>query len=86
MSLKVTDVLNRFNGVGDVSVCLKQAHLAKSLLKSKDLFTFIYIKYHSELKMRILTFCYKIHMQTHTHPNKILNFSFNKYKFFSRGG
>ena len=37
MSLKVTDVLNRFNGDGDVSVWLKQAHLAKSLLKLKDL-------------------------------------------------
>jgi len=37
MSLKVTDVLNRFNGNGDVSVWLKQAHLAKSLLKLKDL-------------------------------------------------
>ena len=37
MSLKVTDVLNRFNGDGDVSIWLKQAHLAKSLLKLKDL-------------------------------------------------
>ena len=37
MSLKVTDVLNRFNGNGDVSVWLKQAHLAKSPLKLKDL-------------------------------------------------
>ena len=37
MSLKVTDVLNRFNGDGDVSVWLKQAHLAKSLLKLKNL-------------------------------------------------
>ena len=37
MSLKVTDVLNRFNGDGNVSVWLKQAHLAKSLLKLNDL-------------------------------------------------
>ena len=37
MSLKVTDVLNQFNGDGDVSVWLKQAHLAKHLLKLKDL-------------------------------------------------
>ena len=37
MSLKVTDVLNRFTGDGDVSVWLKQAHLAKSLLNLKDL-------------------------------------------------
>ena len=37
MSLKVTDILNRFNGNSDVLVWLKQAHLAKSLLKLKDL-------------------------------------------------
>ena len=37
MSLKVTDVLNRYRGEGDVSVWLKQAQLAKSLLKLKDL-------------------------------------------------
>ena len=37
MSLKVTDVLNRFNGDGDVSVWLKQVHLAKSLLKLNNL-------------------------------------------------
>ena len=43
MNLKVTDVLNRFNGDGNISVWLKLAHLAKSLFKLKDLFTFIYI-------------------------------------------
>ena len=37
MSLKVTDVLNRYRGEGDVSVWLKQAQLAKSLLKLKEL-------------------------------------------------
>ena len=37
MSLKVTNVLNRYRGEGDVSVWLKQAQLAKSLLKLKDL-------------------------------------------------
>ena len=37
MSLRVTDALNKHSGDGDVTVWLKQAHLAKSLLKSKDL-------------------------------------------------
>ena len=37
MNLRVTDVLNKFSGDGDVTVWLKQAHLAKSLLKLKDL-------------------------------------------------
>ena len=37
MSLKVTDVLNRCNGDGDVSIWLKQGHLAKSLLELKNL-------------------------------------------------
>ena len=37
MCLKVTDVLNRYSGEGDVAVWLKQAHLAKFLLKLKDL-------------------------------------------------
>ena len=37
MRLKVTDVLNRYRGEGDVSDWLRQAQLAKSLLKLKDL-------------------------------------------------
>ena len=37
MSLRVTDVLNKYSGDGDVTVWLKQAHLAKNLLKLKDL-------------------------------------------------
>ena len=37
MSLRVTDVLNKYSGDGDVTVRLKQAHLAKSLLKLKEL-------------------------------------------------
>lgn len=37
MSMKVTDVLSRFGGCGDVTVWLKQAHLAKELLKLEDL-------------------------------------------------
>ena len=37
MGLKVTDILNQFNGDSDVSIWLKQAHLTKSLLKLKDL-------------------------------------------------
>ena len=37
MSLRVTDVLNKYSGDGDMTVWLKQAHLAKSLLKLKDL-------------------------------------------------
>ena len=37
MSLKVTDVLSRYGGCNDVSVWLKQAHLAKELLKLEDL-------------------------------------------------
>ena len=37
MSLRVTDVLNKYSGDGDVTVWLKQAHLAWSLLKLKDL-------------------------------------------------
>ena len=36
MSLKVTDILNRFRGDSDVSVWHKQAHLAKELLKLDD--------------------------------------------------
>ena len=35
--MKVTDVLSRFRGDSDVSVWLKQAHLAESLLKLEDL-------------------------------------------------
>ena len=37
MSLRVTDILNKYSGDGGVTVWLKQAHLAKSLLKLKDL-------------------------------------------------
>ena len=37
MSLRVTDVLDKYSGDGNVTVWLKQAHLAKSLLKLKDL-------------------------------------------------
>ena len=37
------DILKQFNGDGDVSVRLKQAHAAKSLPKSIDLAFFIYL-------------------------------------------
>ena len=37
ISLKVTEVLNRYRRERDVSVWLKQAQLAKSLLKLKNL-------------------------------------------------
>ena len=50
MSLKVTNVLNRFNGDGDVSVWLKQAHLVKNLLKLKDLAVVIPLFLDDQLK------------------------------------
>ena len=37
MSLKITDVLSRFGGESDVSIWIRQAHLAKDLLKLDDL-------------------------------------------------
>ena len=37
MSLKITDVLNRFSGDTDVSIRLRQAQLTKDLLKLEDL-------------------------------------------------
>ena len=37
MSLKITDVLSRFGGESDGSIWIRQAYLAKDLLKLDDL-------------------------------------------------
>ncbi|QQP38158.1 Uncharacterized protein FKW44_018657 [Caligus rogercresseyi] len=40
-SLKIVDVLTRFNGTGEVEIWIKQAELAKTLLGIEDLATII---------------------------------------------